>query len=187
MRYLLAILLFYSTHAMGSEIKSSAEDEIQAQFPGTPRIYFEKFNIPPQKQLAIEKACRQKFYRNKVYIWDIHTADGKRAVAILDNVYGKAQPITFLTIFEEDGTIRSVRIIKYRETIGGAVSNRKWLQQFKGWQLASQEKLKDKIDGLSGATISANAIIRGVNKLAMLLPAIKEHIEKNPKNTQVTE
>ena len=48
---------------------------------------------------TVQNHAKQKFYRNKLYYWNISTKDSTIAYAFLDNVKGKSLPITFLTIF----------------------------------------------------------------------------------------
>ncbi len=187
MKILQIILLFLASIAYAGGIKSSAEVKIRSQFDVKAKLIFKKYTIPADKKSAIEKRCRQRFYRGKVYVWEIRFENAPPSIAVLDNVPGKAMPITFMVIFDWDGAVRFVDIIKYRESIGGAVANRRWLRQFEGWRAASQELLKNKIDGLSGATISANSIIAGVQKLALLFPEIKKEIDNANFSTQVTE
>ena len=62
---------------------------------------------------------KQKFYRDKLYYWNVFNKDNTIAYAFLDNVKGKSMPITFMVILNIDGSIISSTIIKYRHSLGG--------------------------------------------------------------------
>lgn len=108
----------------------------------------------------------------ELVFWTIPTSGDSLALAIVDNVKGKSLPITFLVIFNPDATIRRVAIVKYREAIGGEVTQQPWLKQFMGQDRQSNYTVGQSIDGISGATISVYAVTRGVQRLAFLAPKL---------------
>lgn len=96
------------------------------------------------------------------------------SIALLDNVYGKTLPITFLVCFDKSGGILKSEIIKYREPYGGAVKEESWLSQFTGKISKSNFSVGSEVQGISGATISANSVLKGINKLSLLVSHILE-------------
>ena len=67
----------------------------------------------------------------------------------------------------EDQAILNMQVLVYRETHGWEVRYPFFTEQFKG--LAMKEgRLSKKIDGISGATLSVNALIR-LSELALYL------------------
>ncbi len=168
---LFCLLAFETLQA--NEIKERSEEIIRESFNYQTRLEITKFELPVAERNKIEQEVKQKFYRESVYLWRIHQADSLVGYALLDNVYGKSLPITFMVIYDSKGSMLSVEIVKYRESHGGAVSNRSWLDQFIAGQSNTKEYAIGKnIDGISGATISASAITKGVYKLGLLLSEI---------------
>ena len=102
--------------------------------------------------------------KKHIYTWQITKDDISLGFAYLDNVLGKSQPITFVVLFNADGTIVNSHIVKYREPIGGEVSHKNWLNQFSGRTKDSTFKIGRDINGISGATISVNAVTRGIQR-----------------------
>lgn len=168
------ILILFSALNFSSDIKDDSEKIINEFFNKNVKLVFEQFQIPSQVKKKIENECHQKFYKDYVYLWKIYDGNKKIAVAMLDNVYGKSLPITFLVIFDLDGRILDAEIIKYREPYGGAVQEKKWLNQFIGKNSDSQYKLGKDINSISGATISANSVSTGIKKLTILYSLIKD-------------
>lgn len=97
---------------------------------------------------------------------------------MLDNVYGKTAPITFLVVFDTSGIIRSTLVLKYRESHGGQVQNKGWLKQFIGRGQSSKYRVGREVSAISGATISVNAMARGIKKLSLLFPFIRQSFKK---------
>ncbi|QTN33266.1 FMN-binding protein [Akkermansiaceae bacterium] len=87
---------------------------------------------------------------------------GSRSVWILEEI-GKTQPITtgFLV---ENGRIKSVEILIYRESHGWEVSKPFFTKQFSNASLKSGDRLSAEVKNVAGATLS----VRAVTKLARL-------------------
>jgi hypothetical protein len=81
-----------------------------------------------------------------------------RSAWVLDEI-GKELPITVGVIVEQD-YIRSLRVMTYRENRGGEVSTPAFTDQFVGVALADGGALDANIDGISGATLSVQALTR---------------------------
>lgn len=91
-------------------------------------------------------AARVKYWRS---------AD--RVVWILEDI-GKEFPITAGFIVK-DGAIDAARLLIYRETRGEEIRNPGFLRQFSGKKLKGDE-LSEGVDGISGATLSVDAMKR---------------------------
>lgn len=85
------------------------------------------------------------------------SSNGKSAW-ILDEI-GKEEPITAGFVVS-DGKIEQVRVLTYRESRGGEVRYPAFLKQYQGAELRMDQHLNRNIDGISGATLSVNAMNR---------------------------
>ena len=125
--------------------------------------------LQPEIKSMAEKKARLRFMRNQIYVWEIFQKDSLVGLAYLDNVKGKSQPITYAVFYDPNGNIVDSHIIKYREPIGGEVANRRWLKQFLGKSTNSNYQVGKNIDGISGATISVNAVTRGIHRSTFVI------------------
>jgi hypothetical protein len=82
----------------------------------------------------------------------------ERSAWVLDEV-GKDLPITVGIIVEKD-YIKSLRVLTYRENRGGEVTAPAFTDQFNGVSLTENDALDETIDGISGATLSVQALSR---------------------------
>jgi hypothetical protein len=80
------------------------------------------------------------------------------------NVKGKDQPITYLVATDSADALRDIDILVYREPRGGEVAYEPWRKQFRGKTTAAPLQVGKDIRNISGATISSNAVTRGVKQ-----------------------
>ncbi len=97
-----------------------------------------------------------------------------RTIWVLEEI-GKDRPIT-TGIVIENGKIKAVEILKFREPRGGEVQLPGFRTQYKGAVLSNNLQLDRVIDGISGATLS----VRAVTKLARMALFLDQHIRKKP-------
>ena len=81
-----------------------------------------------------------------------------RSAWVLEEI-GKELPITVGIIIERD-YISSLRVLTYRENRGGEVATASFSDQFEGVSLKDDGGLATQIDGITGATLSVQALSR---------------------------
>jgi hypothetical protein len=82
--------------------------------------------------------------------------------ATVRNVLGKDQPITYLVAVDTTLTLLDVDVLVYREAYGGEVAYEPWRRQFRGKHPGDGLQVGREIRGISGATISVNAVTAGI-------------------------
>ena len=167
-------LFFMICSIVGAQsIRESAEQKLIAIYSDSAKIEYTKLSLDQSVTKPIERLCRQKFFRNELYTWKIQSNDSTIAYALLDNVIGKTQPISFMVILNRSGEIQSVHVIKYRSSHGSEVCNQSWLNQFKHRNANSGYLPGKDVDGISGATFSVNGLSKGIRKIVLLFDKIK--------------
>jgi len=170
------LLSAFSENIFPQEIKEEVREIITNTFNKDVQYVYEKYIIPDSLKTKVENTTQQKFFSESVYILKIFDEEILSGVALLDNVYGKEMPITFIVIFNDSGKIIRADIVKYREPYGGAVQNENWTAQFKKKESNSGFKVGNDIDGITGATISVKSVTKGIYKLSLLYKEIKESL-----------
>ena len=174
---ILIFLTFVGISDLYGGIREDVEKILIKELSDTLILSHQKFTIPKEVKNNIQSQTKQKFFRNELNIWTISTADTISHYAIIDNSLGKSMPITFLVIFTTDGEIRYTQIVKYREPYGGEISSLSWTSQFMGMSNESEFKMGKTIDGISGATISTHSVTKGIHKLSLLFPYMKNQLK----------
>ncbi len=172
----ISILIFDQQRIFAEDLKQKAEEMISAELGKNSNLEFQKFSIPQKIKSKIENSVKQKFFKDFVYVWKVKNSGKLTHYAVLDNVYGKSLPITFLVLFDLNGNIISTSIVKYREPYGGGVTNKNWNEQFSGKNSGSSYEIGKDISGISGATISVRSVTSGIKKLSMLIKEIESDL-----------
>ena len=158
--------------------REETESLIYDYYGDSVSIIFKNIPIPKEIKSIAEKNAHLRFTRNQIYTWEILDGDSLMGLVFLDNVKGKLQPITYAVFFDSEGKVQKSHIIKYREPIGGEVSNRHWLKQFIGKSSSSGYKIGSDVDGISGATISVNAVTRGIHRSTFVVQYLLQKIDE---------
>ncbi len=130
-------------------------------FPEADEIKKDKQWLTSDQKLSIGKLCLQTINENR-FTFYLGIKNGKpMGYMLIDNIIGKSFPITFMTVLNLDGTVRDVEIMVYREPQGWEVRNKSFRSQFYGKDSSTDSR---DIMSISGATLSATSITRGVYK-----------------------
>ena len=81
----------------------------------------------------------------------------------------KFHEFDYYIMFDKKGMILKVEVLQYRENYGAEICNKRWLKKFINTSTSNFAQYNRKIDGISGATISANSIKKDVFLLSNML------------------
>ncbi len=139
-------------------------DQAQAAiFPGK-KLTTADVKLTGEQRKAIEKASGVRVRNPEQKIWRVEGSGW----FILDEVIGKHEFITYAVGLTEDGAVKQIEVMDYRETYGGQVREEKWRSQFIGKKFGAKLKLDEDIQNISGATLSSRHITEGVRRLLAL-------------------
>ena len=111
---------------------------------------------------------------NPESFFKIQSDSGLKGYLYYGQSKGKAALFDYIVIFDKDLIIAKVKLMVYRESYGGEIGSVRWLKQFMGLKPSSTVIYKKDIMGISGATISASALTKSVNKLLKTLTILRE-------------
>ena len=135
------------------DVYQSPEDFLSETFSG---------DVPKSKTLWIKKAMRERVNEIMGRAYHLLRARywrrGDRTAWILEEI-GKVKPIT-TGLVVDGGGLERVKVLIYRESHGWEVRHPFFTDQFKGLRLSDGKRLSRRIDGISGATLSVNALTR---------------------------
>ena len=154
----LTLLLCLSGNARAEDVYLSVADFMAQQFADVPApamLWLDE----TQRQQAVALSKEDPGFRQRYW------SDGTTSAWVL-NVIGRDHPIT-LGISVKDGRIASLRVLIYRESRGWEVRHAFFTRQFDQAQLENG-KLDRSIDGITGATLSVDALQRAA-RLALWL------------------
>lgn len=152
-RWAIVFFLFSAFYAQGEDVYQKPEVFIAESFGGTapaPQVMW----LTKDLQAEAKKILGHKYSSLRVRYW----AEGDKSAWILEEI-GKVKLIT-TGIVVESGKIDRLKVLIYRESHGWEVRYPFFTDQFKEVSLNTKNRLSKDIDGISGATLSVNALIR---------------------------
>jgi len=145
----------------------------------------EEFTLEDSLQQQVENGIFQAIYSNHnlqgiVYMGKVKTCAIGGCVATnqfdaapdLDSEY-----FDYIIYFDTTASIKKIRILDYNATYGYEVCSKNWLKQFIGYFGKESLLVGKNVDGISGATISANAIAMDITMQTKLVKSILTTVE----------
>ena len=95
---------------------------------------------------------------------------------IIDQVVGKHEMIDLAVALTNEGKVKGMEVLQYREAYGSGVKHPKWLAQFLGKDHTEHLQLGNQIHNLSGGTLSSRHIMEGVTRLVHTWNQVLRHL-----------
>jgi hypothetical protein len=129
-------------------------------FPGA-TFQADARTLTDEQVKAIERVSGVSVRNRQLRAWRTSTGGW----FIVDQVVGKHEFIPFALALGEQGTVKGIEILEYREAYGGQIRDANWRRQFAGKQAGTRLRLDKEIRNVSGATLSCKHITDGINRL----------------------
>jgi len=143
------------------QVYLTKKEALKVAFPGADVIDKERKWLDDEQKKAIRKISFVEITENR-FTFYVGKKNGKpMGYMLIEHIIGKSFPITFMIVINVDGTVRDVEILVYREPRGWEVRYPSFMGQFFGMNADSDFR---NINTITGATLSVNAIIKGVKK-----------------------
>jgi hypothetical protein len=149
-----------STPCLAASVYQQPQDFIREVF-GEDTAANGKLWIDRELQAEVRRILGHDLGMLRVRYW----IQGRRSAWILEAI-GKDQPIT-AGIVVNDAKIEQIKVLIFRESRGWEIRYPFFTDQFIGAGLAQNNELSRPIDGISGATLSVQAMVK-LAKLALL-------------------
>jgi len=138
----------------------SVEQAQALMFPGA-TFQPDTRTLTNEQAKAIERASGVNVRDKQFRVWRVSTGGW----FIADEVVGKHEFIPFALGLDNEGAVKGVEILEYREAYGGQVREANWLRQFAARRPGAKLRLDKEIRNISGATLSSKHVTDGVNRL----------------------
>ena len=154
-------ILFFAIISQSFDLPKNIQKKVDKEIKSAYEIdqfLLEPISISEELNLKLPTKINQNLFK-------ILTGDNLLGYAFVGKAFGKADDFEFLVLFDENLVITKTKVLIYREDYGGEIGSKRWLQQFIGKSKEDNLVYEQDIIGISGATISANAMTVAVNNL----------------------
>lgn len=167
---LLAALFAAAAEPAPAVVFHSREAALKLAFPEADRAEARDFFLTAAQRTEIEAAARSKVESDLVTVHVGHRGDELLGYAIFDTHIVRTLPETFLIVIAPDGAIRATHVLAFHEPLDYLPGER-WLAQFAGRRAADELRLGRGIDGITGSTLTAQAVSDAIRR-ALALHAV---------------
>lgn len=147
------------------QVYLSTADALALAYPDADRFEVEEVPITPELGRALEERLKQRFPFRGVRIHHAWLGDRHLGRAVVTEEIGKYRPMTFLVALDDADVVRRVDLLVFRESHGYQVEGRTFMDQFAGLSRKDPIRVGKDIDAVSGATLSARGISKGVKRM----------------------
>lgn len=160
-QFILIAALFLPLSTLAKGVYLSPDQFLAGAFPtGGQQAQTLWLKKPAKQTLAV--ILNHEYNGMRVRYWSLNDR-----TAWVFNEIGKEMPITIGVVIEHDKVVQ-VDILAFRESRGGEVRYPFFTDQLRGMGLDSDQHLTEKVDGISGATLSVRAVTRAT-RMALYL------------------
>lgn len=166
--FIFTLLTFPAWSSARKEVVHLTKEDFLAQAfeDGTPEL--KALWLKGDLKTAVSKTLGHDYPALRVRYWILNN----RSAWILEEI-GKEKPITAGFVIQEN-RLEIVKVLVFRESRGDEVKYPSFTEQFTGATLNNKQQLDRRIDGISGATLSVNAL----RKLAAVALQLSDHVMK---------
>ncbi len=141
-----------------------SRDEVQGlAFPGATRMEEMEFFLTPQQRTAIERAGREPVESDFITAYAGYESDRLLGYAFIDTHQVRTFPETFLVVLDGTGAVSGTHVLAFYEPLEYLPADR-WLLQYRGADQRTDLKIGGRIAGITGATLTAQAINGGIRR-----------------------
>ena len=175
---LLSSLLVLGLAAVGARADAqeqllTREQALKEIFPEATKTADEMRTLSSAQRSRLESDLGRRLDEDVVLVTRVFDASGAPCgYAVVSEEVGKYRPITFMVGVKPDFTVRDVAVMVYRESRGGDVKRKRFLNQYRGKSGRDPIDLNRDIINVSGATISVRSMNAGVKRVLAELTAL---------------
>ena len=141
----------------------SRSELAQLAFPDCDRVGTRDVFLSPDQRARIEQAAGSPLDGDFLTIYEGYRADQLVGYALLDTHLVRTLPETLLVVLDASGAVAATYVMAFHEPLDYRPSER-WLRLFDDRRLSDDLRVGQKIVGITGATLSARAVVGSVRR-----------------------
>lgn len=162
----LVAVLVIAPRASAQGVLLTTDQALHDVFPDVARTSTEHKALGPAVRQRLEQTLGRPIYERAVDVMKVFDASGAfRGYAVVTEEVGKYKPITFMVGVTPQLAVRDVAVMVYRESHGGDVKRKRFLDQYRGKTADDPIDSNRDIINISGATISVRSMNAGVKRV----------------------
>ena len=167
------LMLPGATHqGASSQVLMTTEAALELFFPGL-TVERRTLFLDEHQQATVQSRAKAVVESRIITYYVARRQEDIEGYAFLETNTVRTMPETFLVVVRPDSTVAGVEILAFHEPTD-YLPGARWLSSFIGQQLSDRLWVKREIPNITGATLSSQAITRGVRKAMALFELVAE-------------
>ena len=159
-----AISLLFAENTLGATVLSR-DQVLKNAFPLAENFDRQVIRLSDEQMKKLSKESGQKISSRFVTVYIAKKEDENLGYGFIGYTKGKSSFIKYFVAITPDGKIHSIEIMSYRGEKGSEVRQEIFKNQFIGKSVDNNINVGSDISAISGATISSQAITKGIRKI----------------------
>jgi len=159
-----------------AEVFHSRESALRLAFPGADDVVKREVFLDAEEKTDVEQRARVELQSRLITVYVGLKRQSVVGYAFIETHKVRSLSETILVVIDPDGLARGVHLLAFHEPPEYAPTVR-WLDQFEGRPLSDELSLRGDIDGISGATLTANSITASVRRILAVFEVAVESLE----------
>jgi hypothetical protein len=167
----LGLLLTLLAPSAEAKVFLAKDEALALAFPGADRVENRVFILTDAQKAEVERRGRAPLDSQ---LWTIHVGwKGNEVLgyAIIETHAVRTLPETFMAVIDPKGALRRVDVLAFHEPSEYLPTDR-WMAQFTNHALDDDLKVGAGVQGITGATLSAQAMTAGVRRVLALFAVL---------------
>lgn len=161
------------------------EEALAKVFAGCDKIESEFLTLTSEGREYFKELLKRPDLETTFQVYIGKKGDVISHYAIITEEMGCFHPITWILSTNTKGKILDIAVMVYRESRGHEVSRKRFLKQFEGKSLKDPLSTNKDIIRITGATVSVQAVCRGVRKMLAFIHEF--YINTSPASTNLAQ
>jgi Na+-translocating ferredoxin:NAD+ oxidoreductase RnfG subunit len=133
-------------------------------FPAHTRAVSDTFRLEGPRRDIAAAYFKTGFTESAAVFERVYGGDSLLGYLYAAREIGKVEYLDFIVALDTRGNVSRVLVTAYRESVGGEVSSKRFLRQYRGKNARHRLRLHREVDAITGATLSSRAVTTGVRK-----------------------
>lgn len=171
---LLSVLLLGSdtlTPVAEAAVFHAKKEALAIAFPEADDVETKSFFLTEEQIDHIQNLAKAPIDAKVVAFYIGRKGESMLGYAFIETHIVRTLPETFLIVLSPEGTIQRVLTLAFYEPLEYLPTDR-WIAQFDNKQLSPELQLQRDIHGITGSTLTARAVTRGVRKVLALFQVL---------------
>ena len=161
------------------------EEALAKVFAGCDKIESEFLSLTPEGNEYFKRLLKRPDIETEFRVYIGKKGNVIDRYAIVTEEMGCFHPITWILSTDTEGRILDIAVMIYRESRGREVSRKRFLKQFEGKSIKDSLSTNKDIIRITGATVSVQAVCRGVKKMLAFINEF--YIKNDPASKTLTQ